>query len=155
MSFLGTGVSILRLSACSTTSPEGSKPWEKVWFESLGRRRGGMDLIPREMSYYVRGIAELWPSWLNIFISYVFYRGPVCQFCDSPHVVRLLPRDQNHEKKYGLYHSGDVGVVWFWFLGRCRTTCGESQIYDQCGWITSDLMSFIEDRCVNSAIPRM
>ena len=59
-----------------------------------------------------------------------FYRGPVCQFCDSPRVVRHLPRIQNHQNKYGINHSGEVGMVWFRSLGRCRTTCGESQIYD-------------------------
>ena len=37
-------------------------------------------------------------------------------------------------------------------LERCRTACGLLQIYDPCGLIISDLMSFIEDRCVNSML---
>ena len=50
-------------------------------------------------------------------------------FCDNPHIVRRLQRDQKHDKKFGLNPSGDAGMEWFISLGRCRTMCGLSQKY--------------------------
>ena len=77
------------------------------------------------MSYYAWIIAEfLGRSKIKLnqiteFLVQFGFTSPV-DICDSPHVVRLLPRDLSHEKKSGLDTSGDVGMVWFQSLGRSR-----------------------------------
>ena len=93
----GTGVSFLRFPTCNTTSHEGSKPYHLYVSRVIQN-------IPFYASWeVVLHVGNLRNMWPNHFRSYVFYRGPVCQFCDSPHVVRLLTRDQK---------------VWFESLGR-------------------------------------
>ena len=67
------------------------------------------------------------------FRSYVFYRGPVCQFCDSPHVLIHLQRDQNHEKKYGLNHSG-----WYDFDTREMSTWYDFDTREMSTWYGFD-----------------
>ena len=49
----------------------------------------------RPVSYYVWVIAEKRSMWPKDFRSYVFYRRPVCQFCDYPLIVRRLSKNQN------------------------------------------------------------
>ena len=52
---------------------------------------------------------------------HVFCRGPVCQFCDSPHVVRA-----RSEHAGGAWQQNQTEPK----SQLSRTTCGESQILD-------------------------
>ena len=63
-------------------------------------------------------------------------------------------RDQNYEKSlvWLLERSKDGMVLP---LEKCHATCGQSQIYDPCDCISSNLMSLIRDRCVNFVIVHM
>ena len=52
---------------------------------------------------------------------HVFCRGPVCRFCDSPHVVRA-----RSEHAGGAWQQNQTGPKSQF----SRTTCGQSQILD-------------------------
>ena len=71
----------------------------------FGRCRDDLDLVPREMSRWF-GFRSSGDTWLcvDILLGSAFHR------C-------LLGRRQDG---LGFGSSGDVKMVWFWFLGRCQ-----------------------------------
>ena len=86
-----TGVSILQLPTHSTPTLEESKrviPPRWILNEWSCH-------VYWHRSYYEWVIADLWSMWVYHLISYVFYWGTVCQFCDCPLIVWRLSKDQN------------------------------------------------------------
>ena len=71
----------------------------------FGRCRDDLDLVPREMSRWF-GFRSSGDTWLCVDILL----GSAFQRC-------LLGRRQDG---LGFGSSGDVKMVWFWFLGRCQ-----------------------------------
>ena len=62
-------------------------------------------------SYYEWVIADLWSMWVYHLISYVFYWGPVCQFCDCPLIVWRLSKDQNKWSRPVVFWMSDPATL--------------------------------------------